>query len=249
MDMSRTNKMRLEATVLTTLIIASCLQQAAFGQARDLFIEQLDKPQSQLNTGVQYWIELHRGSEVIHANNKTDFKSGDKIRFHIKPNIDGYAYIIMMSGSTGRHAQLFPRDGRHDDNKVVRGQDITMPSNAMLTFDSNPGTEKLRLMISRITIKPKALDSTDSSALIAMGPAGSRDLFPDNASVSYISQEDLNAKPPHQPVGASDHAKAPDSKRLVAAKPVRSDESGKVVTVVYRRATGVLCCDIALRHF
>jgi len=241
--------MRRVTRVLTTLTIASCLQQAAFGQARDLFLEQLDKPKSQLNTGVQYWIELHRGSKVIHANNKSDFKSGDKIRFHIKPNIDGYAYIIMMSGSTGRHARLFPRAGKDDDNKVTRGLEIVMPSNAMLTFDSNPGTEKLRLMISRATIKPKAFDNKDSKTVIAMGPAGSRDLFPDNATISYISQPENNTKPGHQTAGTPDGSKEPDPKQKVATKPVRSHDSDKVVTVVYRQPTGVLCCDISLRHY
>jgi Domain of unknown function (DUF4384) len=148
----------------------------------------MDHPTSQINTGVQYWIELRRDGITSEANNKTDFKSGDKIRFHVKPNISGYAYILLKSGSQGEQAQLFPDAKRKENNQIVRGKEIVLPSDGVLTFDSNPGTEKLSLIISRHTINTEAYLSKESSApRIAMSSSGSKDLIPNQVLVSYIS--------------------------------------------------------------
>ena len=59
--------------------------------AKNLFFQQLDEPKSAINTGVRYWVELRRGGQSMKVNNKMAFRSGDKIRFHVQPNIDGRA--------------------------------------------------------------------------------------------------------------------------------------------------------------
>lgn len=183
--------MRMLATTGMTFMVLTFLQTAAFAQAKDLFYQQLDEPANQLNTGVQYWIELHRGAQTIHANNKTTFKSGDKIRFHIRPNINGYAYIVLSSGTTGKHAQLFPRQGKNDDNQITSGEEIIMPPQGVLTFDANPGVEKLKLMISRSSIDPESVENGGGATMVAMAPAGSKDLFADDTTVSYIAKVDI----------------------------------------------------------
>jgi Domain of unknown function (DUF4384) len=146
-----------------------------------------------MNTGVQYWIELRREGVTSEANNKTEFKSGDKIRFHVKPNINGYAYILLKSGSQGEQAQLFPDVKRKENNQISRGKEIVLPSDGVLTFDANPGTEKLSLIISRKTINTEAYLSKESSApRIAMSSSGSKDLIPNQVLVSYISPATVN---------------------------------------------------------
>jgi hypothetical protein len=156
--------------------------------AKGLFFEQLDHPTSQMNTGVQYWIELRRDGVTSEANNKTEFKSGDKIRFHVKPNINGFAYILLKSGSQGEQAQLFPDAKRKENNQIARGKEIVLPNDGVLTFDSNPGTEKLCLVISRHAINTDTYLSKESSApRIAMSSSGSKDLIPNQVLVSYIS--------------------------------------------------------------
>ena len=165
--------------------------------AKGLFYRQMESPNVPLNTGVQYWIELHRDGETIHANNKTQFHSGDSIRFHVKPNIDGFAYIVLRDGS-GEKSQLFPNtEGKIENNHIVRGKEMILPANGTLDFDQNAGTEKLTLLISRKTIDPKAFlngeteksDSAPSKVApqrIAMAGSGSKDLIPNQVLVSYV---------------------------------------------------------------
>src|SRR5438552_2181713 len=115
---------------------------AADTGAKGLYFQQLDQPKAQLNTGVRYWVELSRNGQTMKVNNKMAFRSGDKIRFHVQPNIDGYAYILLRSGSRGEQSVLFPDPNRAESNNVTRGQEIVLPGDGYLTFDANPGIEK-----------------------------------------------------------------------------------------------------------
>ncbi len=107
--------------------------------AKGLFWEQNNNPDKKLNTGVQYWIELHRDGRKETVSNKYNFKSGDKIRFHVKANIDCYAYILLKSGSRGEQSVLFPEETLSESNKVKRGTDYIIPAEGFLAFDENPG--------------------------------------------------------------------------------------------------------------
>jgi hypothetical protein len=127
--------------------------------ARGLFFEQIKKPEAKLNTGVIYWVELDRAGQKSHVTNKTTFVEGDKIRFHFKPNIDGYAYILIAEGSNGEKTTLFP-SGELSDNKVKCGEEIVLPfakgtDQAWLKFDDTPGTETVRIIVSRTPIDVK----------------------------------------------------------------------------------------------
>ncbi|MDR3615802.1 MAG: DUF4384 domain-containing protein [Candidatus Obscuribacterales bacterium] len=168
--------------------------------AKGLFFQQMDSPSVAMNTGVQYWIELHRDGETIHANNKTKFRSGDSIRFHVKPNIDGFAYIMLRQGSRGEQSQLFPNAENHEDNnQITHGKEMVLPAGGALVFDHNPGLEKLTLLISRKPIDAKAFISGESEQTektapakfapqrIAMACSGSKDLIPNQVLVSYVS--------------------------------------------------------------
>ncbi|MFK9658423.1 DUF4384 domain-containing protein, partial [Escherichia coli] len=72
------------------------------------------------------------------------------------PNIDGYAYIVLRSGSQGEKAQLFPDAEAKEDNQIKRGREIVLPQDGTLKFDANPGKEKLTLLISRKPIDTDA---------------------------------------------------------------------------------------------
>lgn len=285
---------------LATMVFI-CSNSAALSQTADLYTQQLNQPNSKLNIGIQYWIELHRGKEIIQTNHKAVFKSGDRIRFHVKPNIDGYAYILLTSGSDGQRAQLFPSAETSKDNRIHRGKDIVLPPpDAVLKFDNTPGTEKLSLIISRNSINPhEYLESSKAHknvskqsnerkeskevihadvTKIAMNTAGSRDLFPDNASVAYVTPSDLEPPKatPHKTkrvdnnptkqgnsessstVVAQSHGqksreekmqKVEEKKNSVPIKDESiSSESKGLVTVVCRNPKGVLHCDITLKH-
>src|ERR1700722_7410729 len=90
--------------------------------AKDMFKRQLQAPAgTALNTGIQYWIELTTDGQSMRANNKTAFHSGDQVRFHVKPNIDGYAYVVMKNGSQGQQEVLFPDAQNAGQNRINRG--------------------------------------------------------------------------------------------------------------------------------
>lgn len=150
--------------------------------AKALYREQGDK-----YTGLQYWIELHRDNHVQKVSNKFKFQDGDRIRFHVKSNIDGYAYILLTSGSRGEQSVLFPDESASDDNRVKRSKDYVLPEVGYLTFDENPGNEKVTLLLSRTPINAQAyLDKpTEEPTLIASAIPGSKDLIPQKVLVAY----------------------------------------------------------------
>ena len=108
-------------------------------------------------TGLTYWIELDHAGRISHVTQKATFASGDRIKFHVKPNIDGYAYVVLKSGSQGERSVLFPLAGSKDDNHVAKGVDIAIPSDDFLEFDAHPGIEKLSLTLSPTPVDSKAL--------------------------------------------------------------------------------------------
>ncbi|MCC7528013.1 MAG: DUF4384 domain-containing protein [Candidatus Melainabacteria bacterium] len=155
--------------------------------SKDLFRTQLNNQKEEKNTGVQYWIELKRGAQHLKVSNKYPFKTGDQVRFHVVPNIDGYAYVLLKSGSRGERAVLFPNERAHENNHVAHGRDVMIPGDGTyLQFDENPGTEQLSLVISRAPINATAyLESTGAPVMIASAEGGSKDLIPTKVYVSY----------------------------------------------------------------
>src|SRR5581483_6148762 len=128
-----------------------------------------------------------RDGKTQRVSNKFAFKSGDQIKFHVTSNIDGYAYILLKSGSRGESSVLFPDSSTTDNNRVQRGKDYVLPESDFLTFDENPGTEKLSLLLSRTPIDAQAYLSNpaDAPTLIASAMTGSKDLIPQRVLVHY----------------------------------------------------------------
>ncbi len=175
-------------------LIAAALPAFSAGPAdnrapgpKDLFRTQLNNQKDESNTGVQYWIELKRGSEHTRVSNKYPFKTGDQVRFHVVPNIDGFAYVLLKSGSRGERCVLFPNERMNENNKVAHGVDVMIPGDGTyLQFDENPGTEQLSLVVSRQPINATAyLEQQNAPVMIASVEGGSKDLIPTKVYVSY----------------------------------------------------------------
>lgn len=262
----------LSASLLMALALPVSQAYAQEG-AKGLFFQQMKNPGQNLNTGVQYWIELHRKGKMTKVTNKASFKHGDRIRFHVTPNIDGFAYIILRSGSQGEQAVLFPDPNRNDDNRVQRGKDYALPEDGFLTFDANPGLEKVSLLLSRTPLNAQAYLAKPSKqhTLIASARAGSKDLIPSKIVLAY-SQEPKTAKPQPKPATTT-VKKTTSSKTRIASsktrrtvktkvksrrqttiakkpaqkKPVHLEKAG-VVTVVYNEPNAILTVDVDLDH-
>ena len=190
---------RLAQTLALSLVFGLSSATAAFAQleggeggappegAKGLFFQQLERPTESINTGLRYWIELKRGGTVSRVTNKTQFKTGDSIRFHVRSNIDGYAYILLSCGSREERSVLFPDPHVVENNKLERGKEYALPSDGYLTFDENPGTEKLTLLLSRSPINAEAYLARPQRqvTMIASAQTGSKDLVPAKIYVSY----------------------------------------------------------------
>ena len=255
-------------------------QEEEEGQAgaKGLFFEQLKKPEENINTGLRYWIELKRGNVVSQVTNKTQFKTGDSIRFHVCSNIDGFAYILLTEGSRAEQSVLFPDARMNEVNRVDRGKEYALPSDGFLTFDNNPGTEKLTLLLSRAPIDAQAYLARPQRqvTMIASAQTGSKDLVPAKIYVSYnaprVEAPIIKDEPKAEPtVIKSDSQKGEKSanrksKSEPKAKPtnigtskvkmhrtlIASGDNNKredaTVTVVSKQSGGLLHVDVALEH-
>jgi hypothetical protein len=201
----------------------------------DGFEAQMKSPTAKLNTGVIYWIELKRGDVTSHVTQKETFQSGDKIRFHVKPNIDGYAYVVLKSGSRGERSVLYPMEGKKDDNRVTHGVELMIPSDDFLYFDSHPGVEKVSLTLSRNPIDDSSLLATAHETVVQLkAEQGSKDLVPHKIKVSYsAAPEEAGVVHSHAPAGISfEELKA----------------HGGNVTIVQEDPDSVLNVDVDLNH-
>jgi len=241
----------LSVSVAWTLAAGQCLALPVGGQpdVRRLFRTQLEKPGEKINLGLAYWIELLRDGTISRLNNKFAFRSGDAIRIHMIPNTDGYAYILLKSGSRGDRAILFPNPKSGTDNRVARGRDYALPTEVRLKFDNNPGVEILTLVLSRKPIDiNQYLNGHHERAFVSSGQSGSKDLVPTRIQLGW--DEPAPVIVPHEVAAqiAADAGgkEAADRRAPVAAD--ASDANAGMVTLVHENPDEVLSVDIALEH-
>lgn len=118
------------------------------------------------NIGLSYSVELHRDGKIYKVDNRFPFRSGDKIRFHVKPNVDGYMYILLDDQHGGTPMVMFPRPG-DDDNAVTKGKSLMIPQNGVLTFDEHAGIESLKLVLSTKSLERKPSEMARSVVITA----------------------------------------------------------------------------------
>lgn len=151
--------------------------------AKELFVSQLDSASAQTsNLGLAYWIELNRGGKTYKVDNRFSFASGDDIRFHVRPNVDGFMYIVLDSAKGGSPTVMFPRPG-DEANTVAKGKWMTIPAEGTLAFDHVPGVESLKLVLSqkRLEVKP---DKIGRSVVIHEKPGLK---FPQHFMIDFAS--------------------------------------------------------------
>lgn len=136
---------------------------------------------------INYWIELYRDGKVYRCNNKMEFKTGDSIRFHLIPESDGYAYLVMKAGTTGKSDVLFPNKAYGTQNYLRRGQDYPIPAEGWMQFDNNPGTEQLGLMFAhnQMDVNPSMFQNRTMTAFVSPHMDGAKDLCPTRMKLSW----------------------------------------------------------------
>ena len=220
-------------TVWTLLMVSTTFGICADSNVRGMYVEQEKNPAAQKNTGICYWLELNRDGEKKRCTNKTSFHSGDKLRIHVKPNVDGYAYILMLQGSKGDKAVLFPAEDL-GENKIKAGQWIALPvgadeGNAWLKFDKHPGIEVVRMIVSRKKIDPS--EQLHGGSVVIAANSGD-DKVPDGTLVS---------------ISVSKGSKiSSNSRNLTVVSDAKPHEDGE--TTVVGDAGKLLAVDITLDH-
>lgn len=159
------SKLSTTVLILTIFMLSAAQASAEPRCAKDMYFDQLNSPAEKINTGFKYWIQLSRNNKTSLVDNRTSFHSGDQIRFQVIPNIAGYAYVVMVKGSTGARQVLFPNSYEPKGN-VTAGKKYLLPATGYLMFDKTPGLEKVRLVISRVPVSESdLLDSTGSNSV------------------------------------------------------------------------------------
>jgi hypothetical protein len=85
------------------------------------------------------------------------FKSGERIRLSVRPNKDGYLYVVSL-GSSGRAGLLFPRKGQ--SNLVKAGQTYETPDRN-IRFDSTPGAEEVMIVLAAEPLNKVKIANTE----------------------------------------------------------------------------------------
>lgn len=156
---------------LLSLATGGYLPVRADNLAKDMYYQQLNEPTRATNKGFRYWIELQRQGQTSRVNNRFRFRTGDRIKFHVSPNIDCYAHIVLVGGTTGNKAVLFPIAGKDPTNYVRRGTETTIPSTSFLQFDNNPGCEHLQVVLALRKLSQAELLKT-SVPQVSISPSG-----------------------------------------------------------------------------
>lgn len=210
-------------------------------EARHKFIHQLEHSNESTNNGLGFWIELERSGKRYHCNNKVKFRSGDRIRFHIVPDTDGYAYLLLKKGSSGGSGVLFPESEEDRSNLVKRGVDYAIPKEASLEFDKTPGIEKVGLLFSRERVEADKYLNIPAEHTIYVAHerahAGAKALLPQGKS-------DLSCDDP-EPVLYLE----PDSAEIShPAKVSALVKDHSLITAVDADTKGVLSVEVSLQH-
>jgi hypothetical protein len=123
-------------------------------------------------TGVMYYLELMQlNGELVRVSTNRTFHSGDKVRLHVTPNVDG-DLLILQSQDRGAFEQLFPSQGNQmTSGRVMKGTETILPGrNGWFEFDQNPGDIRLLLML-RSDTAPASDNSTIGANRFPQAPA------------------------------------------------------------------------------
>lgn len=184
------------------------------------------------------------------VDSDTVFRSGDKIRVSVEANDGAYLYIVQQ-GSSKAWNVLFPNeDTEHGNNHIQRNREYELPGGGRFTFDEQPGTERLFLVLSRRpepdlekliyslhggTGKPASDPKTDSKAETRMMIAQSRI---DDAIVNRLRTQFLSRDLVFEKVDDETPQRSGGSRRETALYVATTDRTANARVVV----------DLTLKH-
>jgi hypothetical protein len=115
--------------------------------------------------GLHYWLELE-GDGIV--TDKRVFRTGNRIRLHVRSNVDGY-FSVWALDSSGKGKVLFPPANAGMDNHVKADSEFALPG--FIKFAPPAQEERMLIFFSRNKDDvPTAQDSVnESSRFLAQG--------------------------------------------------------------------------------
>ena len=97
------------------------------------------------------------GTSIHEVSSREVFRSGDRIRFRVQPNTDGYVYVLSENDG-GSATLMFPLTADGPKANKLKAFEIAMaPRTDWLRFDNEPGVEPFRIFFS-----PKPIDTFEA---------------------------------------------------------------------------------------
>lgn len=123
--------------------------------------------------GIHYWIELE-GVGPVTANRT--FYTGDRIRLHVRSNVDGYLSLWTLD-SSGRGELLFPQPGQAEGDNFVKA-DTEYVTPGFIKFAPPAQEERLVIFFSRNKELPSPTGTSTDAQVVAKetGPRGEKAL-------------------------------------------------------------------------
>jgi hypothetical protein len=128
--------------------------------------------------GVHYWIDVVGRGPVADTN---VFVSGDRIRLHVRTNVDGFLAVWSL-GNSGKASLLLPVGGTPTGSPVKAGDDYVSP---LIRFQPPAQDERLLIFFGRSKSDMPSLDVIEGDAAKAAFMAGgARDLVVETDEVT-----------------------------------------------------------------
>ncbi|MBI3282037.1 MAG: DUF4384 domain-containing protein [Acidobacteria bacterium] len=132
------------------------------------------------------------GDDYDEVDANTVFRSGDRIRVQVEANDDAHLYIVQQ-GTSKAWDVLFPNaEDQEGDNRVRRNRRIAIPAAARFTFDDQPGTERLFIVLARRPQNDLERLIYDLSGGAKTGPASAPAAAPERSKPMMLA---ANLKP------------------------------------------------------
>lgn len=257
------------AFTLALAAISLTVQPVPASNIKDIYFEQANNQSQQTNTGLAYWIELSRAGRRQKVDSRFQFRSGDLIRLHVKANMNGYIHVILSKGSSGKQTILFPIKGLDSSSLITANKEYLIPRTFM-HFDNVPGTEHLKIALSRQNIPSSQLFKPSRSDQIATVSIHNDELESaqtenEEVLVAFNDEENTSAGETLKAISSNQEAFSKDLDRIIpvrhappskktGARRRRPPSTTSITTpppytyVVLNNVQQALVADLALNH-
>jgi len=156
------------------LFLIAIFALPALGQnqrSRDLYFSYRSGTSSAGQPGAKIVVSLNRSGTIQMVSPDTVFRSGDKVRFHLYLNFNGYL-AVLNQGTSGRINRLYPYIGA--PYQVQASGEIVVPGKeAWFAFDETPGIEEVTFLMSKDPIAE--VEQLVAGASDSQGPESASD--------------------------------------------------------------------------